>query len=120
MHNGAILIVEDDDDIREAMAVFLQGEGYETAEAANGHEALRLLRSPTQFCLVLLDLYMPIMNGWEFREEQLRDPTIADVPVIIVTADRMAALKKSKLHAIDYMVKPIDFSALLGAVSDNC
>jgi CheY-like chemotaxis protein len=120
MHEETILIVEDDADIREAMAAFLEAEGYPIAEAANGQEALRLLRSQRMFCLVLLDLYMPVMNGWEFREEQLRDPTIAGIPVVIVSADRTARQKASQLRAIDYMVKPIEFSALLGTVAANC
>jgi CheY-like chemotaxis protein len=115
-----ILIVEDDDDIREAMAAFLEAEGYQVVEAANGEEALRLLRSARQFCLVLLDLYMPVMNGWEFRDAQLRDPTIAAIPVVIISADRTAGQKAMQLGAVDYMVKPIDFARLLGAVASNC
>src|SRR5262249_36376832 len=116
----AILVVEDDEDIRGAMAAFLDAEGYRVVEAANGQEALRELRAVNGFCLVLLDLYMPVMNGWEFRAEQLRDPAIAAVPVVVVSADRGAGEKAKQLGAIDYMVKPIDFDRLLRAVAINC
>ena len=61
-----ILIVEDDSDVRESLAVFLEGEGYSVVEAEHGKEALRCLRSSTDFCLILLDLFMPVMNGWRF------------------------------------------------------
>jgi CheY-like chemotaxis protein len=120
-HEEAILIVEDDDDIREAMSAFLEAEGYPVIQARNGDEALLALRSAARrFCLVLLDLFMPVKNGWEFRAEQLDDPAIADVPVVIVSADRSAREKAATLGAIDCMVKPIDFSRLLHTVASHC
>lgn len=118
--DDTILIVEDDDDIREAMAFFLEGAGYQILEARNGEEGLRKLRSSRGICLVLLDLFMPVKNGWEFRAEQLRDAAIADVPVIVVSADRSAGQKAAALGAIDYMVKPIDFTKLLVTVASHC
>jgi DNA-binding response OmpR family regulator len=120
-HEQAILIVEDDDDIREAMSAFLEAEGYPVIQAKDGEEGLRTLRSTAQrFCLVLLDLFMPVKNGWEFRAEQLRDPAIASVPVVIVSADRSAKEKAANLGAIDCMVKPIDFTRLLDTVATLC
>lgn len=117
----SILIVEDDDDIREAMALLIRSEGYDVVEARNGDEALRALRtSSSGFCLVLLDLFMPVKNGWEFRAEQMADPEIADVPVVVVSADRNARDKAQGLGALDYLVKPIDFDRLLGTLAAYC
>ena len=121
MHHASILLVEDDDDIRQAMTIFLEGAGYRVVEAKDGEEALRLLRaSVSRFCLVLLDLFMPVKNGWEFRAEQVADPAIAHVPVVVVSADRNARQKADTLGALDYLVKPIDFDRLLGAVAEYC
>ena len=115
-----ILIVEDDSDVRESLAVFLEGEGYSVVEAEHGKEALRCLRSSTDFCLILLDLFMPVMNGWAFRAEQLRDPALATIPVIVISADAGTPQKATALGAVDSMVKPIEFDRLLQAVTSYC
>src|SRR5437867_5669934 len=82
----SILIVEDDADVRGALTAVLESEGYSVVEAAHGQEALQHLRANAAgFCMILLDLWMPVMNGWEFRAEQLKDPTLAEVPVMSVT-----------------------------------
>src|SRR5256712_12775997 len=89
-HAKSILIVEDDADVRGALTVVLEGEGYPVVEAAHGQEALQYLcADPAGFCMILLDLWMPVMNGWEFRAQQLKDPALAEVPVIVVTADHV-------------------------------
>jgi len=119
-HGKNILIVEDDDDVRGAIAALLEGEGYEVTEAENGAAALRHLRSSSLFCLILLDLFMPVMNGWAFRDEQRQDPRIADIPVVVVTADAEGRTKAAALGAIDAMVKPLDFDRLLRLVADYC
>lgn len=80
-----ILIVEDDDDSRRMLELLLASNDYETMSARNGAEALERMRERKP-CLVLLDLQMPVMSGWEFRERQLQDPALADVPVLCVTA----------------------------------
>jgi CheY-like chemotaxis protein len=80
-----VLIVEDDDDSREMLELLLASNEYETMSARNGAEALEQMRQRRP-CLVLLDLQMPVMTGWEFRERQLQDPQLADVPVVCVTA----------------------------------
>src|ERR1044071_1184503 len=76
-----ILVVEDDSAIREVLTDVLESEGYQVLNAANGREAIQLLRSSTLPCLILLDLMMPVMNGWQFRDEQRQDPLLAPVPV---------------------------------------
>ena len=121
MHDGkSILIVEDDDDVRGALAAFLEGEGYSVVEAEHGRAALDQLHSPLSFCLILLDLFMPVMNGWAFRAEQQKDPQIAGIPVVLVTADRMATKHAADLGAVAEVVKPIEFERLLEHVSRYC
>ena len=117
----SILIVEDDADVRGALTAVLEGEGYHVVEAAHGQEALQHLRADAAgFCMILLDLWMPVMNGWEFRAEQLKDPTLAEVPVIVVTADHAAAKSDTKLAAVEYMTKPIEVDYLLQQVEHYC
>jgi CheY-like chemotaxis protein len=88
MDRDRILIVDDDAAIREMLEVVLQVCGYEVDSAGNGAEALARLRSPSQDPpdLILLDLMMPEMNGWQFRAEQARDSALADIPVVLMTA----------------------------------
>lgn len=114
-----VLIVEDDVDVRSALAAVLESEGYAVAEAQHGEEALRILREG-QVCIVLLDIFMPVMNGCVFMDEQGRDPAIADVPVIVITADPAAARKATRRRIVDAMVKPIDHDRLLEIVAANC
>src|SRR5262245_62669321 len=116
-HDKSILIVEDDDAVREALAAFLQLNGYDVVEAAHGEEALQHLRSSRAFCMILLDLMMPVMNGWEFRTHQLSDPKLAKIPVVVVTADSSAAKKAAQGGAAAYMMKPIELDDLLEQVS---
>jgi len=116
----SILIVEDDEDVRECLAAFLEGEGYHVMEAEDGREALVRLRSSSDVCLILLDLFMPVMNGWAFRAEQLRDPALATIPVIVISADAGTKQKATALGAVDSMVKPIEFDRLLEAVTHHC
>jgi CheY-like chemotaxis protein len=96
-----ILIVEDNADLRDSLAELLQYEGYEVARAANGQEALRYLRECPPPCLILLDLMMPVMNGWEFRKQQLLDPTLSSIPVAIVTGVRNSLDQVAALDAVD-------------------
>ena len=120
-HAKSILIVEDDADVRGALTAVLEGEGYQVVEAAHGREALQHLRADAAgFCMILLDLWMPVMNGWEFRAEQLKDPTLAEVPVIVVTADHAAAKSATNLAAVEYMTKPIEMDYLLQQVEHYC
>ncbi len=120
MEHDKILLVEDDDDVREALAAFLEGAGYSIVEAANGEQALHKLRGSTAFCLILLDLMMPVMNGWDFRSQQLQDPDLAAIPVVVITADSSVATKPPDMGAVDYMVKPVDLDRLLEHVERYC
>ena len=85
MNMACVLVVEDDKDVREMLDLLLTTSGYETMTAENGAIALQKMRERRP-CVVLLDLMMPVMNGWRFREQQLADPTLAPVPVVCVSA----------------------------------
>lgn len=116
----SILIVEDDEDVRGALAAVLEGEGHAILEARHGEEALRILRAPNPVCLILLDLFMPTMNGWAFREEQRRDPALSSIPVIVLSADGAAVKSTVAMGVLDSMVKPVDFDRLLSLVKQHC
>jgi CheY-like chemotaxis protein len=113
-----VLIVDDDARIRALMARLLETSGYAAAEAANGVEALAQMRERRP-CIILLDLQMPIMDGWEFRRQQLADPALADVPVICVTGfyDSSDMFRSA---GVKCFTKPVQLSALLAAIRDVC
>jgi CheY-like chemotaxis protein len=120
-HGRRVLVVEDDADVRGALAAVLEVAGYQVVEAAHGREALDHLRTgTTSFCMILLDLFMPTMNGWAFRAEQMKDPEMAAIPVIVVSADATGATKARSLGIADYLTKPIDFDRLLSLVDKHC
>src|SRR4051794_32442195 len=83
-----VLLVEDDADLRETTAMLLECEGYQVCAVENGREALNQLLDGPLPSVILLDMLMPVMNGWEFRAHQQRDPRLAAVPVVVVTASR--------------------------------
>ena len=113
-----VLVVDDETDIRDFMQVVLASAGYETMLAANGSIALELMRDRKP-CVVLLDMMMPVMDGWTFRERQLADPGLADVPVIGVTAvyDPKAVAEQLKIPCV---AKPVNLDALLQKVEAAC
>jgi CheY-like chemotaxis protein len=113
-----VLIVEDDEDLREMMAQLLTLEGFRAETAANGRAALEYLRGDDLPDLILLDLMMPIMDGWEFRRSQCEDPRLADLPVIVLTA--LEPPKSSDFDGATFLTKPLDFDRLLDLVRRYC
>ncbi|MET0343904.1 MAG: response regulator [Polyangiales bacterium] len=111
-----ILVIEDDLDIAEAMLDVLMDDGYEVAHASNGREALELLHSEPSPSVILLDLMMPEMDGAQFREAQLSDPKLAQIPVIVLSADRKVAEKARELGVQAFLVKPLGPEQLLAIV----
>ena len=113
-----VLIVEDDPDTREMLTSFLQLEGFQTASASNGREALDRLTDDVNADVIVLDLMMPVMDGWQFRQRQVEDARLARIPTIVVSAagrDRMA-----QISADAYLAKPIDMEELLSRVTQFC
>jgi CheY-like chemotaxis protein len=117
--SGVILIVEDDTDIREALAQILSDEGYEVLSAPNGKVGLDRLRERKPD-LILLDLMMPVMNGWQFREKQRADEQFAAIPVLVISADASAGQEAAALGAKGFMQKPIELEVLLASVATHC
>ena len=113
-----ILVVEDNDDVREMMAVTLELEGHDVSTARNGRDALCKLRAGDKPCVILLDLMMPVMNGWEFRQAIDRDPALKSVPVVVISAATAELVNRTDAAA--YLAKPLDMDQLLDVVGGFC
>jgi CheY-like chemotaxis protein len=113
-----VLIVEDDDGARDALADCLELEGFSVASARNGKEALDYLHRAPAPKVILLDLFMPVMTGWEFRDAQKKDAAIADIPVVVVTA--FSAGVTRQIDAAVVMHKPLDLDRLVTVIRDYC
>jgi CheY-like chemotaxis protein len=109
-----VLIVEDDDDLRAVVTQTLRRAGFRCIGARDGEEALAVLGREPDRCVILLDLLMPVMSGWEFRRRQLADARIAALPVVVMTATE--TLDQAAIHADDILHKPLSFAALLSTV----
>ena len=105
-----VLVVDDDDSIREVIAEVLRDEGYDVACAGNGEQALAEMRKERRPDLVLLDLMMPVMSGWELLELLEVTPELSQIPVVVVSA-------MSAPGAWESLAKPIDLDRLLATVS---
>lgn len=115
-----ILIVEDDADTRDALAIFLERHGYAVALATDGADGLRQLRAGLRPRLILLDLMMPEKNGLQFRVEQVVDPELADIPVVIYSGDAEARATGATFGGVACLAKPIDVGKLLDLVQAHC
>jgi CheY-like chemotaxis protein len=115
--SGTILLVEDDADIRESMIEMLELEGFRVLGAKDGQEALQILSRRGDTSLVLLDLMMPGMNGWEFLEARTRNSSLSPIPVIVVSA--AADDRVTERGAEAYLTKPVDIDHLLRLVEKH-
>ena len=109
-----ILIVEDEIAIRDTLAEVLGKNGREILTASDGKEALERLTEVPRPCLILLDLMMPRMNGWEFLQRKSVDPLIADIPTIVLSGSARPA------GAMHQLAKPVDVERLLALVEQYC
>ncbi len=114
-----ILIVEDDEAIAQSLASLLEDEGYHAIHVPDGRSALAELRSGEKPGVILLDMNMPGMNGWQFREEQVKDEELASIPIIVCTAHARAADEAKKIGAVGWLRKPVDPARLLEAVGEH-
>lgn len=112
-----ILIVEDDRDIRDVLAEILADEGYRVLLAEDGVEGLRRLAEGPRPALILLDLMMPRMDGFAFREEQRKNPEWRDIPIVLLTAGADLPGKVEHLQAADALRKPVKIDTLLALIS---
>lgn len=118
---STVLVVDDDQNDCEFISSELAEHGYETVVTYNGREAMDYLRGPGRKPgLILLDLMMPVMTGWEFRKEQQADPAIADIPVAIITGIPDIGEKAAAVGAVDVLLKPSKVEDLTSLVSRFC
>jgi len=115
MHS--VLVVEDNEDIRELLRALLELEGYAVVTAANGHQGLERLRAMEHPSAILLDLMMPVMSGEQFLQIKNLDPELAAVPVIVVTA---GFPPRELTGAQEVVRKPLDFEILRAKLHDYC
>jgi CheY-like chemotaxis protein len=115
-----VLVVEDDRDVLDALAMTLEETDYEVLRARNGLEALGQLELNGSRCdLILLDLMMPVMNGWDFRRKQKAMPAIAGIPVLLMSAGAHLSTAKGELGAVGSVTKPVDVSDLLDTIRQH-
>jgi CheY-like chemotaxis protein len=113
-----VFVVDDDPEILEVMRDVLEDEGYWVGTAGHGGEALAKLRaSAVPPCVILLDLMMPVMDGWAFRAEQSRDPALGSIPVVVLSADATIRDKITALRASGFLKKPFRMQELLDTVA---
>ncbi len=116
-----ILLIEDDVDIRETMFDVLKDEGFAVQTANNGQEALDFLRSAKQLpALILLDIMMPVMDGYQFREHQVKDPVFANIPTAMISADGQLQQKASRIGLTEFLKKPVDIEQLFALAHRHC
>ncbi len=112
-----VLVIEDQEEIREGLRDVLEAEGYIVLTAGNGKEGLALVRDHDQPCVIILDIQMPVMNGWEFIEAfGISDPAARAKSSIIIISAFSEAAARAKINAENYFKKPVNLSALLEAI----
>jgi CheY-like chemotaxis protein len=118
--HGPILVVDDDPQVRDVIPRLFELSGHAAVAAENGEEALCRLRAGLIPCLILLDLEMPVKDGFSFRREQLADPTLANIPVIICSNRHDLPQVATQLRAAAHFAKSADFDGLLPLVAEHC
>ncbi len=118
-HAARILVVDDDPDLRRSLAELLEEEGYEVSCANNGEEALHALAGAAPNA-ILLDLTMPVMDGWTFREVQRSDPRLASIPTVVISAAYSDPRALERLGAEAFLAKPFEVSRLTSTLQEIC
>jgi CheY-like chemotaxis protein len=115
-----VYVVDDDRAIRESLADLLGDEGYTVVTAQDGQDALDKLRNNHgRPCVILLDLMMPVMTGWQFFTEQQRDPALKEIPVVVISADGNVQLK-AKPFGGEFLPKPVRLESVLDVIERHC
>lgn len=112
-----ILVVEDDTSIRELLVELLESEGYSVASAINGLEGLKFLQSEGNPDLILIDLMMPVMDGYSFRTEQLKNPVWSKIPTVVMSAEANAKEKMKNFNITAFLSKPVELETILKTVA---
>jgi two-component system chemotaxis response regulator CheY len=117
MQRKQILVVEDDEGIREFLQIVLEMEGFAVLLASNGKEALEILSQGVNPCLIILDLMMPVMDGWQFNKERIKTEAWANIPVVVFTA---FAERAKSMQVQEVLEKPISLVDLMAVVKKYC
>ncbi len=112
-----ILVIDDDDGIREALKAALEYEGYVVSTAENGQIALDLLQSGQNPCFIVLDLMMPVMDGWTFAAKLAEDPKLSQIPFVVVSAFED---KAQNIQAKNIFKKPVNLKVLFDVIKKWC
>ena len=116
-----VLLVDDDFGILDGLSDFLETEGFAVVPASNGFDALNQLRSGLRVNVIVLDVMMPMMDGWDFRAEQLADPSLRDIPVVVISASGFSRdTLQRQFYAYDVLPKPLDLDGFLQALKAVC
>lgn len=120
MSSHCVLVIEDNQDMRDTLIEFLQTFGYQAIGAEHGQDALDKLHSmDANPCVIVLDLMMPVMDGRSFRQEQLKQPEMAGIPVVVISAyDVIPYIQE--LQAAAYLRKPVNLKELMRVVDQHC
>ena len=116
MDGKAVLVIEDDPDTQDAICGLLEYSGYRAMGVSNGREALDFLKTHSAPNVIVLDLMMPVMNGWEFRDLQRADEDLARIPVVVISASGTPQNVVFGTGAVDYVPKPFDPDRLVAAI----
>jgi CheY-like chemotaxis protein len=116
----SVLVVDDDDELRDVLIALLEVNGYRAVGAGDGAEALALLRDGARPSLIVFDLMMPRKTGLEFRAEQLGDPALAGIPAVAMSAAVQGESMRKALQVDELLTKPLDVDALLALVARHC
>jgi len=116
-----VLLVDDDFAIIDGVSDFLESEGFSVLPASNGIDALNQLRAGHRVDVIVLDVMMPVMDGWDFRAEQLADPSLRDIPVVVISASGFSRdTLQRQLNAYEVLPKPLDLDGFLEALKAVC
>jgi len=116
-----VLLVDDDFGILDGLSDFLETEGFAVVPASNGFDALNQLRSGLRVNVIVLDVMMPMMDGWDFRAEQLADPSLRDIPVVVISASGFTRdTLQRQFYAHEVLPKPLELDLFLRALKGIC
>lgn len=115
-----ILLVEDEDEVREVIETVLRSEGYDVTPVRHGREALDVLRRGLRPCIIILDLMMPVMDGWELWRALGEDPALSSVPLVVISGGSAVDERAAGLSAAHTLKKPVDLDDLLDALARLC
>ena len=115
-----ILVIEDDNSIRELLVELLESEGYTVTSAINGLDGLKKLEKGSLPNLILIDLMMPVMDGYSFRIEQLKSDIWSNIPTVVMSAEATAKEKMKNFNITAFLSKPVELETILKTVADYC